>query len=205
MKRRQGGLTLIEVMVAILLMAVVSLIAWRGLDSVTRTDSHLRTDAQQSREVLHALLQLERDVALRANVELQEPDLTNSDPEHAAKSKAISVRGTDSNSFRLDLIRRAATSENGLQRVRWWLQGDTLYRASAAARDRFPLPAPTPREGVAVLRGITGLQVRIWAPGEGWRQLSGNRKNGPRGLEIQLSRATPQGEERFRQVLGPLD
>lgn len=205
MKRRQGGLTLIEVMVAILLMAIVSLIAWRGLDSVTRTDSHLQRDAEQNREVLHTLHQLERDVALRANIELQAPDLNNNDPQHAAKSKVISVRSTDNNGFRLDVIRSAATSESGLQRVRWWLEGDTLYRASAAARDRFPLPAPTSRDGVAVLGNITSLQVRIWEPGAGWRQLSGNRKNGPRGLEIRLTREAPQGEERFRQVLGPLN
>lgn len=205
MKSRQQGLTLIEVMVAILLMAIVSLIAWRGLDSVTRTDSHLQTDAERTREVLHTLHQLERDVALRANIELQEPGLNNNDPEHLAKPRVISVRSTDKNSFRLDVIRSAAPSETGLQRVRWWLEGDTLYRASAAARNRFPLPTPSAREGVAVLGKISSLQVRIWEPGEGWRQLSGNRKHGPRGLEIRLTRETPLGEERFRQVLGPLN
>ncbi|MCW1248228.1 prepilin-type N-terminal cleavage/methylation domain-containing protein, partial [Pseudomonas sp. SAICEU22] len=36
---RQNGFTLIEVMVAILLMTIVSLIAWRGLDGVTRADA----------------------------------------------------------------------------------------------------------------------------------------------------------------------
>jgi prepilin-type N-terminal cleavage/methylation domain-containing protein len=35
MNNRQEGFTLIEVMVAIMLMAIVSLIAWRGLDSVS--------------------------------------------------------------------------------------------------------------------------------------------------------------------------
>ena len=44
--RNQQGFTLIEVMVAILLMAVVSLIAWRGLDSVTRADSHLQASSE---------------------------------------------------------------------------------------------------------------------------------------------------------------
>lgn len=38
MKVRQSGFTLLEVMVAILLMIIVSLIAWRGLESMTRTD-----------------------------------------------------------------------------------------------------------------------------------------------------------------------
>ena len=48
------------------------------------------------------------------------------------------------------------------------------------------------------------LQVRIWEPGQGWRQLAGNRKADPIGLEINLTRQTPQGEERYRQVVGPL-
>ncbi|MBF2984526.1 prepilin-type N-terminal cleavage/methylation domain-containing protein, partial [Pseudomonas aeruginosa] len=40
-RRRQAGFTLIEVMVAIMLMAIVSLMAWRGLDSIARASAHL--------------------------------------------------------------------------------------------------------------------------------------------------------------------
>ncbi|WP_223523629.1 type II secretion system protein J, partial [Pseudomonas sp. BF-RE-24] len=73
MSARQTGFTLLEVMVAILLMAVVSLIAWRGLDSVTRADSHLQASTEQTEALLRVLNQLERDVALRASIELSEP------------------------------------------------------------------------------------------------------------------------------------
>ncbi|WP_370657043.1 PulJ/GspJ family protein, partial [Klebsiella pneumoniae] len=44
----QQGFTLIEVMVAIMLMALVSVIAWRGLDSVTRADQHLQASTEQT-------------------------------------------------------------------------------------------------------------------------------------------------------------
>ncbi|WP_313048307.1 PulJ/GspJ family protein, partial [Pseudomonas soli] len=67
---RQRGFTLIEVMIAILLMAVVSLIAWRGLDSVSRADQHLRQASDEHQAVMRVLQQLERDLALRATVEL---------------------------------------------------------------------------------------------------------------------------------------
>ncbi|MEX5612872.1 type II secretion system protein GspJ, partial [Pseudomonas protegens] len=77
-----------------------------------------------------------------------------------------------------------------------------LYRAVAEPRDRYPLPAP--RDGVAVLNRVSDLQVRVWDADKGWRQLSGNRQDSPLGLEIRLVRQTPQGEERYRQVLGPL-
>ncbi|TDV53416.1 general secretion pathway protein J [Pseudomonas helmanticensis] len=203
MNNRQEGFTLIEVMVAIMLMAIVSLIAWRGLDSVTRADMHLQASTEHTEALLRTLHQLERDIALRASIELREPLLNDNDDERSEQPAAISVRSADDQHFRLDVIRSAATSQNGLQRVRWWLKDQTLYRAAATPRDRYPLPAP--KQAVAVLDSISDLQVRVWEPEMGWRQLSGNRKENPQGLEIRLTRQTPQGEEHYRQVLGPLD
>lgn len=203
MNSRQEGFTLIEVMVAIMLMAVVSLIAWRGLDSVSLADAHLKAGTEQTEALLRALNQLDRDVAQRAAIELREPQLGESENAEPETPAPLSVRSSDSKGFRLEVIRSAATSGEGLQRVRWWLKGDTLYRAVAEARDRYPLPAP--RDGVAVLERVSDLQVRVWNPDKGWRQLSGNRQDNPAGLEIRLVRQTPQGEERYRQVLGPLD
>ncbi|CRM69740.1 pseudopilin [Pseudomonas brenneri] len=202
MNRNQQGFTLIEVMVAIMLMAVVSLIAWRGLDSVTRADAHLQASTEQTQALLRALNQLQLDVSLRAGVELAPPP-TADQPPAADALPAVTVRSSDSKGFRLELIRSAPTPGDGLQRVRWWLKGDTLYRAAAPARDRYPLPAP--KEAVAVLSQVSDLQVRVWDNDKGWRQLSGNRRSHPAGLEITLVRQTPQGVERYRQVLGPLD
>ncbi|WP_434589404.1 type II secretion system protein J [Pseudomonas sp. R4-83] len=200
--RAQQGFTLIEVMVAILLMAVVSLIAWRGLDSVTRADQHLQASSEQSDGLLRVLNQLQRDVDMRAGVELTEPRKVGVDDEPPTAPPAITVRSSDSKGFRLDVIRTAADQPGALQRVRWWLKGDTLYRAVAEARSRYPLPAPG--VGVAVLADVRDLQVRVWEKDKGWRQLSGNRREDPQGLEIRLSRGTPQGVEVYRQVIGPL-
>lgn len=194
----QQGFTLIEVMVAILLMAVVSLIAWRGLDSVTRADQHLQASTEQTETLLRALNQMQRDINLRASVELNSRD----DASKETGLAAVTVRSSDSKGFRLDVIRSAPVAGDGLQRVRWWLKGDSLYRAAAPARDRYPLPAA--KDGVVVLSGVNDLQVRVWEADKGWRQLSGNRREDPLGLEINLVRDTPQGVERYRQVVGPL-
>ena len=83
---------------------------------------------------------VKRDVALRASIELRTPSL--SDDEQPDGLAAINVRSSDRHDFQLNVIRSAALPENGLQRVRWWLKGDTLYRAEAEVRDRYPLPAP---------------------------------------------------------------
>ncbi len=103
----------------------------------------------------------------------------------------MTVRSSDSKGFRLEVIRSAPVAGDGLQRVRWWLKGDALYRAAAPARDRFPLPAAT--DGVMVLAGVSDLQVRVWEQDKGWRQLSGNRRDDPLGLEMSLVRQTPRG------------
>ena len=202
MKPSQQGFTLIEVMVAIMLMALVSLIAWRGLDSVTRADQHLQASTEQTEALLRVLNQLQRDLSLRASVELNAPNTAQEQTDKAAGLAAVTVRSSDSKGFRLDVIRSAPVAGDGLQRVRWWLKGDSLYRAAAAPRQRYPLPAA--KDGVVVLTGVSDLQVRVWEADEGWRQLSGNRQEEPLGLEFSLVRQTPQGVERYRQVVGPL-
>ncbi|MFL9674313.1 type II secretion system protein GspJ [Pseudomonas marginalis] len=202
MKRSEQGFTLIEVMVAIMLMAVVSVIAWRGLDSVTRADQHLQASSEQTEVLLRALNQLQRDISLRASVELNAPEPSKNSAEKLDGLAAVTVRSSDSKGFRLDIIRSAPVVGDGLQRVRWWLKGDSLYRAAAPARDRYPLPAA--KDGVVVLSGVRDLQVRVWEADKGWRQLSGNRREDPLGLEISLVRETPQGVEKYRQVVGPL-
>ena len=197
MNKSEQGFTLIEVMVAIMLMALVSVIAWRGLDSVTRADQHLQASTEQTEGLLRALNQMQRDISLRASVELAEPGTAKD-----AGLAAVTVRSSDSKGFHLEVIRSAPATGDGLQRVRWWLKGDALYRAAAPARDRFPLPAA--KDGVVVLAGVSDLQVRVWDKDKGWRQLSGNKREEPLGLEISLVRQTPQGVERYRQVVGPL-
>lgn len=203
MKPAEQGFTLIEVMVAMLLMAIVSLIAWRGLDSVTRADTHLKASSEQSLDLLRALNQLERDVAMRASVELREPQLGSSDTPPDPAPAALTVRSSDTKGFTLEVIRSAAQQPGSLQRVRWWVQDGTLYRAVAPARGRYPLPAPKDR--IAVLGQVLEARIRVWETDKGWRLLSGNRKEQPAGIEIRLARQTPQGIERYSQVLGPLD
>ena len=69
-REQQRGFTLIEVMIAIALMAVLSVMAWRGLDSVTRANAMLEQRTDNVARLMRALDQLERDVALRATTEL---------------------------------------------------------------------------------------------------------------------------------------
>ncbi|MFN2848102.1 type II secretion system protein J, partial [Escherichia coli] len=65
-RRRQAGDRLIEVMGAVMLMASVRLMAWRGQDSIARASAHLGDSTVQGAALLRALNQLERDIALHS-------------------------------------------------------------------------------------------------------------------------------------------
>ncbi len=56
-----SGFTLIEMMVALLIMAIIGLMAWRGLDSLVRGKERLEAHAEQQRDLQYALTLLDRD------------------------------------------------------------------------------------------------------------------------------------------------
>jgi len=61
-RTRAQGFTLIEVLVAISVMALMSLMAWRGLDGMLRTQSSLQTRADDIRTLQAGLAQWQTDL-----------------------------------------------------------------------------------------------------------------------------------------------
>lgn len=55
------GFTLIEMMVALVIMAIIGLMAWRGLDGLVRGKERLEAHAAQQRDLQYALTLLDRD------------------------------------------------------------------------------------------------------------------------------------------------
>jgi general secretion pathway protein J len=62
--RSQAGFTLIEVLVALALMALVSLMAWRGLASVSGARERIEEQAEDIDAIVRTLGQMARDVEL---------------------------------------------------------------------------------------------------------------------------------------------
>ncbi|QNK67012.1 prepilin-type N-terminal cleavage/methylation domain-containing protein [Variovorax sp. PAMC26660] len=180
--RQQAGFTLIEVMIAITLMAVLSVMAWRGLDSVTRANSRLEERTEGIARLMRALDQLERDVAQRATTELSPAAAIELLP------SALQVRRQNDLPFFLEIVRAAPAAPGYWQRVQWWRRGDALYRATGAAAASFPLPAPDAAARVAVLDAVSVFQLRAWEPGQGWRNLPGvaPARAAATGLELEL-------------------
>jgi len=168
---RQRGFTLVEVLVALVLMAVISLVSWRGLDSVLRTREHVERGAERDDALLRVLGQLERDVQARAPDYVLEGGAAGAQRqaarEPATLPASVEVRGASGSSVQLDIVRGPV--QGGWQRVRWRLEDSALRRALAPAGDSLPLPEPD--AGQAVLAGVSGFDVLAWIPGEGWTRL----------------------------------
>ncbi|WP_369038944.1 PulJ/GspJ family protein [Stenotrophomonas maltophilia] len=202
MRRAAAGFTLIEVMIAITIMGVLAVICWRALDSVANTDQRLRRADAETTAALRVLQQFQRDIELRADDALMNGAVRPADqPQRLLPPSLVSERRPDG-SFALEITRSVGSDGLHWQRVRWWRQGSTLWRASGAPSDRYPLPAPVPARGLAVARDVQRFEVRAWQPGTGWAVLPGAGEVLPAtGLELRLGLRDPRGPLSYRRVL----
>lgn len=65
----QRGFTLIEVIIAIMIMAIISLISWRAIDSVALTSRKLDQHTEDAMALQRAFDQFERDIAARSVID----------------------------------------------------------------------------------------------------------------------------------------
>lgn len=164
----ERGFTLIEVLVALGLLALVSLISWRGLDAVQHVSERLDGRADQTLALVGAFSQIEHDVLLHPSPGVLPDPLT---PDPAGRN-----RGPESGlsllppgmswSAHAGLALVRATTSGGWQQVRWYLEDGQLIRAIGPASERLPLPAVG--SPVRVMSGVQAWGVRFWLPGRGW-------------------------------------
>ena len=180
-RRRQSGFSLIEVIVAIMIMAIISLLSWRAIDSVSLTSRKLDARSDEITALQRVFDQFERDVALRAS------------PMQAAGQDfggvAIRLRAAQSDLHSVELMRSMAGPAAGWQRVLWERDGRKLLRAAGPSGDRYPLAPPGP--GETVLDEVQGFNVRVWVPG-GVGRVS-NRRRARRDQAGIDHRARPAG------------
>ncbi|HDS1581938.1 TPA: prepilin-type N-terminal cleavage/methylation domain-containing protein [Stenotrophomonas maltophilia] len=202
MRRATGGFTLIEVMIAITIMGVLALICWRALDSVASSDQRLRQADAETTAALRVLQQFQRDIEMRADDALMNGAVRPADRRQRLLPPSLVSERHPDGSFAMEITRSVGSDGLRWQRVRWWRQGSTLWRASGAATDRYPLPAPEQSKGIAVARDVQRFEVRAWQPGTGWAVLPGEGEVLPAtGLELQLGLRDGRGPLNYRRVL----
>lgn len=153
--RKRAGFTLIEVMVALVIMSVMALMAWRGVDAIIRSRDISLSHLEQTARLQTVLAQWERDLQ-----EMQD-------------SQVMPALAFDGASLRI--TRR---QPQGLQVVAWTLRDGALYRwASAPATDTAALRSAyersqqglslEARNQVRALEGVTSWQLYFFR-GNSW-------------------------------------
>lgn len=214
--RRQGGFTLIEVIIAIMIMAVISLISWRAIDSVALTSRKLDQHTEDALALQRAFDQFERDIGARSlalaesaplapAVPAVTPGAEQAEPQPVLAQllpEAIRVSGTKTPAPRIDIVRGAPGRPDARQRVVWERKGSNLIRVAGMPTALTPLPEPPADAAAVVLDRLLDFSVRAWAPGRGWVALPAQGEQPALALELVISRGVlGQTPLRYRRVL----
>ena len=184
------GLTLVELLVAISVLAIVAVLGWRGLDSITRSRLTLTSDLEQTRELQLTFAQLQSDCLHLASstILLDRPSIliqgaqlnmartvfTEGQP---SRLQVVSYQVKDS-----ILTRRESAATGDLNEL------DQLWQATINNTDN----APT----VTLQSGVNNFTMRLWmSGGNDWQVPAPAAANttatttlplAPTGLEVAL-------------------
>ncbi len=174
-RARPHGLTLVELLVAIGVLAFVAVLGWRGLDSITRARVALNAELEQARGLQLAFAQLQSDCANAvdaATLDGRSPLAVNAD--------------------RVTIARRIQPDAQPgmLQLVTWRLRDGVLTREeSPATRDLTRLDqywqfaAAGGANPISLRSGLRAMELRVWTEdGRGWRswtQMQGQGQGQP--------------------------
>ena len=163
LRRRPPGFTLVELLVAISILAIVAVLGWRGLDSIVRARTSLTDQMETTRGMQLAFAQMQNDCERIANrtVVDQRPYL------QVAPDRITLVRQvfTENQPARLLVVSYRIVNSVLVRResqpTRDMLQLDALWQAATSDTDTSG--------SVALEANVVGMQMATWQ-NSAWRQ-----------------------------------
>lgn len=148
MKQTAQGFTLLEVLIALGIVAVISILSWQGLQEVLRSAGRVTEVDEQVQTVSAVFAQLNKDLAAL------ELELNATTPE----SDLIEITGSG---LLIQFTQRNTSEPAYRERVEWVLEGTNLLRI---ARRPLNPEQPSISEPIAT----RGMQVRLLREPGGW-------------------------------------
>ncbi|HEY1151437.1 MAG TPA: prepilin-type N-terminal cleavage/methylation domain-containing protein [Pseudoduganella sp.] len=160
------GFTLVELLVAITVLAIVAVLGWRGLDGIVRSREQLTAQMEQTRGIQLAFAQLQSDLEQIAD---KGTVLNNHQNLMADNTRLVFIRTvlTENAPTQLQVvsyrIRDGILSRRESPSTRDLVQLDALWQAALGDAG-----GDVQRE-VALHGGVNGMGVRVWENGA-WKQ-----------------------------------
>jgi general secretion pathway protein J len=160
---RQRGLTLVELLVAISVLAVVAVLGWRGLDSIVRARVALTEDLEHTRGMQLAFAQLQSDCA---NIVNPSPLTNNRGPIQAQAEELTLIRTVfaDNQPSRLQVVsyrvRDGRLTRQQSLPTRDLRELDTMWQAM--------LNGTYVSDAIELQSGVASMRMRLWG-NNGWQ------------------------------------
>ncbi|WP_437881250.1 type II secretion system minor pseudopilin GspJ [Pseudomonas sp. LRF_L74] len=179
--RRAAGFTLLELLIAIAIFALLGLATYRMFDAVIQADKAQRAQEQRLRELTRAMAAFERDITQVLMRPVRDP-LGDSMPAFQGDSGKNTYVAFTRRGWRNPLGLPRAT----MQRVRWQLQGEDWQRLYWNVLDQAQDSQPRVQRA---LQGVTRFELRFLDDEERWSQVWPAANSGESESMVLLPRA----------------
>lgn len=156
------GFTLVELLVAITVLAIVAVMGWRGLDGIVRSREQLTKNMEQMRGIQLTFAQLQSDLEQIAD----KPLLREHQNIMADNARLVFIRTVLSENAASQLqvvsyiVREGVLSRSESPGTRDLVQLDALWKAAVGQSST--------QAAVGLQAGVNSMAVRVWEAG-GWK------------------------------------